>query len=122
KELHLAEPLTDKMALTKLAAATFSGFSPAQKKEHGLLGRQVFERAACVKCHTTVTQNTPLAPSLKGIAAQEIDYLIESVLFLSKIIKTGFETETVVTKSGQTHSGLVRDEGNFLRILNLDKN
>jgi len=85
------------------------------------MGLQVFERNACTKCHTTATQTTPLAPSLKGIAAQKVDYLIESVLYPSKVIKTGFETELIITKAGQTLTGLVKEEGNFLRVLNLDK-
>src|SRR5205085_8584137 len=80
-----------------------------------------FERTGCTKCHTTATQTTPLAPSLKGIAAQKADYLVESVLFPSKVIKTGFETETITTKDGRTLSGLVKEEGDFLRVLNLDK-
>jgi quinoprotein glucose dehydrogenase len=121
EQLNLPEPAADKTALSKTTAAAYAVLTPAKKKAHGLLGRQVFERAGCVKCHTIVTQNTPLAPSLKGIAAQKVDYLIESVLFPSKIIKTGFETEVIVTKNGQTHSGLVREEGAFLRVLNLDK-
>jgi len=40
-----------------------------------------------------------LAPSLKGSPA-EVDYLIESFLFPSKIIKPAFETATVTTKDG----------------------
>ncbi len=68
--------------------------------------------------HTTATQTTLLAPSLKGIAAQKPDYLVESILFPSKIIKTGFDSEKIVTKSGKTLSGLVKDDGEFLRVLN----
>jgi putative heme-binding domain-containing protein len=83
------------------------------------MGLQVFERNACTKCHTTATQTTPLAPSLKGIGSQKVDYLIESVLYPSKVIKTGFETELIVTKSGQTLTGLVKEEGDFLRVLDL---
>ena len=121
-DLDLPVPITDKQVLTKETLTMLRAWSAAEKKEHAHLGRQVFERAACTKCHTAVMQNTPLAPSLKGIAAQKIDYLIESVLYPSKIIKTGFDTEVIVTKSGQTFSGLVRDEGDSLRVLNLDKN
>src|SRR5581483_4658877 len=58
---------------------------------------------------------------LKGVAAQKADYLVESVLFPSKVIKTGFETETVTTRDGRVLSGLVKDEGKFLRVLNLNK-
>ena len=113
-------PEKDKAVLTQAALEGFK-LSAAEKTNRAALGRAVFERSACVKCHTSATQTTPLAPSLKGIAAQKADYLIESILFPSKIIKTGFETEVLVTKAGQTHSGLVKEEGNGYRVLNLDK-
>lgn len=110
----------DKTALAKHTVSALDALKPADRQTHALLGRQVFDRAGCVKCHTTVLQNTLLAPSLKGIAAQKVDYLIESVLYPSKIIKTGFETETVVTRNGKSISGLVKDEGKFIRVLHLD--
>ncbi|MFO0866107.1 MAG: hypothetical protein U0744_15915 [Gemmataceae bacterium] len=110
----------DKTTLTQAALEGFK-LTAAEKANRAVLGRAVFERSACVKCHTSATATTPLAPSLKGIAAQKADYLIESILFPSKIIKTGFETEVLITKAGQSHSGLVKEEGNNFRVLNLDK-
>jgi putative heme-binding domain-containing protein len=115
------DPTVDKAEVAKSTLQALASFSSAEKKTHAIMGRQVFERSACTKCHTTVTQNTPLAPSLKGIALQKPEYLIESVLFPSKIIKTGFESETIVTKAGKSTSGLVKDEGKYLRVLNLDQ-
>ncbi len=57
-------------------------------------GRQVFVRAACVKCHNTTGTEIKIGPPLTGIGrVQKPDYLVESVLEPSKIIKTGFETE-----------------------------
>lgn len=119
--LKLPSPETDKAALTQLTAAALADIVPGKGNKRAVLGLQVFERTGCTKCHTTATQTTLLAPSLKGIAAQKIDYLIESVLYPSKIIKTGFEAETVVTADGKVLVGLVKDEGNALLILNVDK-
>jgi putative heme-binding domain-containing protein len=59
-----------------------------------------------------------LAPSLKGIAAQKPDYLVESILYPSKIIKTGFDSERIETKGGKVHLGLVKEDGAFFRVLN----
>jgi putative membrane-bound dehydrogenase-like protein len=85
------------------------------------LGRRVFERASCVKCHTTVSENALRAPSLQGIGkAQKIDYLVESIFEPSKVIKTGFEIETIVTTSGITYNGLVKEEAGCLRIITVD--
>jgi putative heme-binding domain-containing protein len=92
----------------------------AEKKHRAVMGLQVFERNACTKCHTTATQTTLLAPSLKGIGGQKVEYLIESVLFPSKVIKTGFEAETVNRTNGKIYIGLVKEDGDFLRVLNQD--
>ena len=110
----------DKAELAKATAEIIAEWFPTQRQKHVLLGKQVFERALCTKCHTTVMQNTPLAPSLKGIGGQKIDYLVESILEPSKIIKTGFETEVVITTAGKSLSGLVKDEGTHLRVQNAD--
>jgi len=125
KKLELPEPTASKDDLTSqtlTGLAALAKLPAPERQQRTALGRQVFERSACVKCHTSVTQNTPLAPLLKGIAtAQKADYLIESVLYPSKIMKTGFDTEVIVTKNGKIFTGLVRDEGDQLRVLNLDK-
>lgn len=117
---HPRDPV-DKDELTKYALKELAAMPAAEQPRRAAMGLQVFERSACTKCHTTATQTTPLAPSLKGIAAQKVDYLIESLLYPSKVIKTGFETEIIELKSGKTLSGLVKDDGKHLRILNLDR-
>ena len=93
----------------------------ADRTKRAAMGQQVFERNACTKCHTTATATTLLAPSLKGVAQQKTEYLIESVLYPSKIIKTGWDVEIIELKNGKTITGLVKDEGKSLRVLNLDK-
>lgn len=91
--------------------------------EHSaLLGRRVFERAQCVSCHTTINSNALRAPSLQGIGkAQKPEYLVESLFEPSKVIKTGFETELILTSDGQSLSGLVKEEGSNLRVITVDK-
>jgi putative heme-binding domain-containing protein len=111
----------DKDALTKSATEELAKMTAADRTKRAAMGLQVFERNACTKCHTTATATTLLAPSLKGVASQKVEYLIESVLFPSKIIKTGWEVEVIELKSGKSLSGLVKDEGKHLRVLSLDK-
>jgi putative membrane-bound dehydrogenase-like protein len=119
--LKLPAAVTDREALTRQTLAALAAVGSGQRRQRALLGRQVFDRAGCTRCHTTATQTTPLAPSLKGIATQKAEYLVESVLYPSKVIKTGFETERVATTRGKVVSGLVKEEGNFVRVLNLDQ-
>ncbi len=116
--LNLPPLEADKNVLTEKTLAALAKLGKPELQRRAALGRQVFDRTGCTKCHTTVSQNTLLAPSLKGIAtAQKADYLVESVLYPSKVIKTGFESETVVTKSGKALTGLVREEGAVLRVI-----
>ncbi len=107
--------------LTKLALKELDAMPAGDRTKRAAMGLQVFERNACTKCHTTATATTLLAPSLKGIATQKVDYLIESLLYPSKIIKTGWEVEQIELKNGKIITGLVKDDGKLLRIMNLDK-
>ena len=118
--LKLPAAEKDKAVLTKWALDSLAREPKEERASRAALGLQVFERSGCTKCHTTATQTTLLAPSLKGIAAQKPEYLVESILYPSKIIKTGFDSERVVTKGDKVHLGLVKEDGAFLRVLNHD--
>jgi putative heme-binding domain-containing protein len=99
-----------------------SALAAEPKEPHVSLGRRVFERANCVSCHTTVSATTLRAPSLAGIGkAQKPEYLVESLFEPSKVIKTGFEIESVTTTDGRVLQGLVKVEGDNLRIITVDK-
>jgi putative heme-binding domain-containing protein len=115
--LKLPGPEKDKDVLAKYVLKEIADIPDADRTKRAAMGLQVFERNACTKCHTTATATTLLAPSLKGIAQQKLDYLIESVLYPSKIIKTGWEVETIATKDGKVITGLVKDEGKSLRVI-----
>jgi putative heme-binding domain-containing protein len=116
KGLNLPAPPT-RDELGRNAAELVAKVPPADRARRAALGQQVFDRAGCTKCHTTATQTTELAPSLKGIGGQKPEYLVESVLLPSKVIKTGFEAETVRTADDRVLTGLVRDDGDALRVL-----
>lgn len=112
----------DKQKLAEETLQALEKLPADRKKVAHFLGRRVFERSACVKCHTTVSENTVRAPSLQGIGrTQKPDYLVESVLHPSKVIKTGFETEVIITVDGKSLSGLVKEEGDQLRIFEADR-
>jgi putative heme-binding domain-containing protein len=74
------------------------------------LGRLSFQSslAGCAKCHSTKPGEAIFGPSLADIgAASQPDYLVESILEPSKVIKTGFQTETIETSDGRLLTGLV---------------
>ena len=120
RDLGLSGKPLDKPALAALALATTAKINESQRPLRALQGEMVFQRNACVKCHTTVSQDSGAAPSLKGIGkSQKPEYLVESVLAPSQVIKTGFETESILTTDGRAFSGLVKDEGANLRVRNL---
>jgi len=122
KKLGLSAPADDRDELGRATLKALTTAPANQLKQRATAGRMVFERNACVKCHTAVDRDTPLAPSLKEVArGQKTDYLVESVLYPSKVIKTGFETELVTTKKGKVLTGLVKDDGKTLRILDGDR-
>ncbi len=121
KAWQLPEQETSKDEMAKYALKELAAMPAGDRSKRAAMGLQVFERNACTKCHTTATATTLLAPSLKGVAQSKVEHLIESVLFPSKIIKTGWEVEQIEMKNGKTLVGLVKDEGKFLRVLALDK-
>jgi putative heme-binding domain-containing protein len=119
--LGLPAAVADKGGLAEMVLAAVAATDGEAKKLAATAGRGVFARVGCVKCHTTVLANTLRAPSLKGIGqAQKPPYLVESILAPSAILKTGFETERVETADGRVLTGLVRDEGESLRVVTAD--
>lgn len=82
--------------------------------------------AACIKCHDSGNNSSPLGPDLTKTEKTLTDeYLIESILYPSKKIKKGFETVTIITEDGKLISGLVAENRKDALVLrdaaNLEK-
>ena len=76
-------------------------------------GAMVFYRPdlVCTRCHTAGDPGALLGPDLAKAGKEATDiYLVESILFPSKVIKKGFETVVVTTKAGKTLTGLIAEE------------
>ena len=72
-------------------------------------GEAVFHRqnVSCLQCHAINGAGGLVGPDLGGIGTgSTVDYLIDSVLFPSKIIKDGYETVQVTTKDGDDIIGI----------------
>src|SRR5207245_800185 len=76
-------------------------------------GAVIFYRPdlACARCHTASEDGSRLGPDLTKLGKEATDaYLVESILSPSKVIKKGFETVAIVTKAGNTVTGLLAED------------
>ena len=79
---------------------------------HTELGRIAFDQLGCSSCHNVTGQKASFGPALKDIGkAVAVNYIIESVLFPSKVIKDGFDLERVTLADGSTEDGIVETHG-----------
>ena len=73
-------------------------------------GEQIFRRAdlACMKCHAVGKAGANVGPDLAAIGSSSPpDYLVDSLLRPSKVIKEFYETAVVVTAEGEVVTGIL---------------
>ncbi len=76
-------------------------------------GEAVFRRPelGCQQCHALGGAGGKVGPDLSGIGTSaQLDYLIESVVLPSKVVREGYTTAVVVTNDGKAYTGVVRRE------------
>lgn len=108
----VAETPGDPSAMAAAVAARLGRGNPA-------LGRLAFTtpQFACAGCHALEPGESRLGPSLAGIgAAAQPAHLIESILHPSRVIKTGWELESVTGADGRSYAGRVTVEGRRLTV------
>jgi putative membrane-bound dehydrogenase-like protein len=71
------------------------------------LGRQVFQ-AACAPCHRLFGEGAAIGPDLTGAGRDNLDYLLENLLFPSAIVPAEYRQTTLHLKDGRVLSGIVR--------------
>ncbi|MEO2047465.1 MAG: hypothetical protein ABGX16_12945, partial [Pirellulales bacterium] len=86
-----------------------------------LLGRLAFRRGVCSRCHLAKDGDTSLGPSLNRVAKTNgLEYIVDSVLYPSRVIKTGFMTELILTVDGISITGKVSEHNGKLTITTSD--
>ena len=86
-------------------------------KRGGVAFFQVY--LSCSKCHSVGDKENPLGPDLTQLGDKATDqYLLESVLNPSKVIKKGFDAVTLVTVEGKQVAGLIESQSDDLIVLN----
>ena len=78
-------------------------------KANPVRGKEVF-LAQCAKCHRVAGEGHAIGPDLAQAKNRPDESLLLDVLNPSGIITSGFDTYTLVTKSGRTFSGVVDSE------------
>ncbi len=97
--------------LVKEGAASLA--RAARERGDAVRGALVFYQPSlvCAKCHLPDETGALLGPDLAKAGKEATDvYLIESILFPSKVIKKGFETITITTKAGKSVAGLLAED------------
>jgi putative heme-binding domain-containing protein len=76
-------------------------------------GEAVFRRPeiGCLKCHALGGAGGNVGPDLSGIGTSaQLDYLIESIILPSKVVREGYTTAIVFTTDGKAFTGVVQRE------------
>ncbi len=104
-----------------LKGPTTGGFDPDRyraialkgkaKPDHGKALFNDLKGLACVKCHVVGGQGGAVGPELSGVAAKyPREELIDSVLYPSRRISSGYEPVVIATADGKVLTGLVRSD------------
>jgi putative heme-binding domain-containing protein len=96
----------DRAELQRLIALVQSHGDPVR-------GEAIFRRAelGCMQCHALGGAGGKVGPDLSGIGTSaQLDYLIESILLPSKIVREGYTTAVVATTDGKTYTGVIQRE------------
>jgi putative heme-binding domain-containing protein len=111
KQTRAAPPLPLQQQLTSEDIGALA--KAARQRGDPSRGAVVFYRPelACTRCHVAGDGQPALGPDLAQAGKDATDvYLVESVLLPSKVIKKGYETVAITTRSGRALTGLLAEE------------
>ncbi len=114
----LLKPSVRSANKAELAKAILSGLPRASSQR----GKWSFNES-CISCHSTKFDDSEfrLGPNLADIgSSSRPEYLIESILEPNKVLKTGYQLETIETKDGKIHSGQIETKDDDILIRNGD--
>jgi putative heme-binding domain-containing protein len=84
-------------------------------------GRAVFEKAQCIRCHRYGKDGEQMGPDLTTVSKRfERDYILESIIYPSKVISDQYRSTLIVTRKGTQITGLVVPQGDALTVLQSD--
>ena len=79
-------------------------------------GRSIF-RSLCSTCHTLNGEGGKLGPDITGAARDNLNYLLENLLFPSALVADEYRLTTLTLKDGRVVGGMVRSRsGHTVRL------
>jgi putative heme-binding domain-containing protein len=100
---------------------TFLEKDPAGKKGDVVRGRQVFDKAQCIKCHKFGKEGEGIGPDLTTLRQRfKRADILESIYYPSKVISDQYRSSVIVTKKGQQFTGLAAPMGETVTVLQSD--
>lgn len=107
------QPEPGSLAGKLIAEGAESLAAEARRSGDARRGAVIFHQArlTCIVCHGTTDAPPVLGPDLSEYD-QEVtaEYVIESVLEPSKVIRKGYQTAVVVDEAGNSHTGLLVEQ------------
>jgi putative heme-binding domain-containing protein len=95
------------------AAETKRLLALAQSQGDPSRGEAIFRRPSlgCFQCHALGGAGGRIGPDLSGIGTSApMEYLLESIVLPSKVVREGYTTAHIVTTSGKALSGILHRE------------
>jgi putative heme-binding domain-containing protein len=84
-------------------------------------GRAIFEKANCVKCHRFGNYGEGIGPDLSTLKGRFTRRdTLEAILYPSKVISDQYRGSVILTKAGQTFTGLAAPQGDTVTVLQQD--
>ncbi|MSU51689.1 MAG: c-type cytochrome [Opitutus sp.] len=87
-----------------LAPDTLVGANPAKGRTH--------YAALCGACHTLNGEGGNIGPNLTGAARDNLEYLLENILFPSAVVPDDYRLTTLTLKDGRALAGMIRARTN----------
>ncbi len=83
-----------------------------------LSGAKAIEKALCLKCHRYGSRGEAMGPDLTNVRQRfQLQELVEAIVFPSQSLSDQYTTSIIITRSGQTFTGVTAAEGDDLVIL-----
>jgi putative membrane-bound dehydrogenase-like protein len=89
--------------------AEVRGMLPEGDKGNAVRGRDVFAKT-CAGCHRLFGDGANIGPDLTGAERGNLDFLLQSLVDPSAVVRKEYQAQAVATKDGRVLNGLVVEE------------